>query len=182
MKLKVLRNELAKEFELIKVSKDGDVGYNLPAVLPYKDNWEELYCEYIEECAENEEVPDKTYLNELIHGYVTIKPGHRQLIPTGIHVELPYGYWASIEARSSTSKMSLIVPKGVIDEGYRGELFAQILNVGTEPVTIHHGDMLVQMIIHKNYARDFEVVEVDKLSESERGADGFGSTGQSAIK
>lgn len=113
-------------------------------------------------------------------GSVTINPGERYLAPTDIKVEIPYTHWASIEARSSTSKKSLIVPKGVIDPGYRGELFAQIINVGKNPVTINHGDRLIQLILHERVVDDFEVIEVDELSESERGESGFGSSGQSA--
>ena len=121
------------------------------------------------------------FINELKHGVIVINPGERHLIPTDIRIEIPEGYWASIEARSSTSKKSLIVPKGVIDEGYRGELFAQIINVGKHPVAIHHGDRLIQLIMHERVIKDFEVVEVDELSPSERGETGFGSSGQSAI-
>ena len=111
----------------------------------------------------------------------TIAPGSRFLVPTGIKLEIPEGYWASIEARSSTSKQVLIVPKGVIDEGYRGELFAQLINVGTAPVTIHNGDRLIQLILHKRHIKDFVIEEVSELSPSERGETGFGSTGTSAI-
>lgn len=146
LKLKVMRNEIAKEFPLIGIAKEGDVGLDLPATLP--------------------------------DGPVIINPGERHLIPTGIRIEVPEGYWASIEARSSTSKRSLIVPKGVIDEGYRGELFAQILNVGNHPVTIYHGDRLIQLILHKRIIKDFEIEEVNELSPSERGETGFGSTGR----
>ena len=115
-------------------------------------------------------------------GSVIVNPGERYLAPTGIKIEIPYSHWASIEARSSTSKKSLIVPKGVIDPGYRGELFAQIINVGKEPVEIHHGDRLIQLILHERHVEDFEIVEVDELSESERGESGFGSSGQSAVR
>lgn len=114
-------------------------------------------------------------------GEVVINPGQRYLAPTDIRIEIPYSHWAAIEARSFTSKKSLIVPKGVIDPGYRGELFAQIINVGTAPVTIKHGDRLIQLILHKNEVNDFDIIETDELSESERGETGFGSSGQSAI-
>lgn len=111
---------------------------------------------------------------------IVINPGERHLVPTDIRIEIPYTHWASIEARSSTSKKSLIVPKGVIDPGYRGELFAQIINVGNNPVTINHGDRLIQLILHERHIKEFEIIEVDELSESERGESGFGSSGQSA--
>lgn len=149
LQLKVKRGDLAKEFKLLHIAKEGDVGLDIPVV--FKDK-----------------------------GCIIINPGDRYLAPTDIRVEIPYTHWASIEARSSTSKRSLIVPKGVIDPGYRGELFAQIINVGKEPVTINHGDRLIQLILHERVIKDFEVIEVDELSESERGESGFGSSGQSA--
>lgn len=150
MNLKVMRNDSAKRFPLIGIAKEGDVGMDLPCTLDGPE----------------------------FNGVFTIKPGERRLLPTGIRIELPKGYWASIEARSSTSKMGLIVPKGVIDEGYRGEMFAQIMNVGTSAVTINDGDRIIQLIVHKRHIKDFEIVEVDSLNPSERGEDGFGSTGR----
>lgn len=152
LQLKVKRGELAKEFPLLHIAKAGDVGLDIPVALPHDSE------------------------------PIVINPGERYLAPTDIRVEIPYTHWASIEARSSTSKRSLIVPKGVIDPGYRGELFAQIINVGKEPVTINHGDRLIQLILHERNVKDFEIIEVDELSESERGESGFGSSGQSAIK
>ena len=149
LQLKVKRGDLAKEFKLLHIAKEGDVGLDIPVVFKDKRS-------------------------------IVINPGERYLAPTDIRVEIPYTHWASIEARSSTSKRSLIVPKGVIDPGYRGELFAQIINVGKEPVTINHGDRLIQLILHERVIKDFEVIEVDELSESERGESGFGSSGQSA--
>ena len=111
-------------------------------------------------------------------GPIVIEPQTRGVIPTGISMEFPRGYWGSIEARSSTSKSMLIVPKGVIDEGYRGELFAVLINVGKEPVTINDGDRYVQLILQERASADIIVREVDELTESERGASGFGSTGR----
>ena len=149
LQLKVKRGDLAKEFKLLHIAKEGDVGLDIPVVFKDKRS-------------------------------IVINPGDRYLVPTDIRIEIPYTHWASIEARSSTSKRSLIVPKGVIDPGYRGELFAQIINVGKESVTINHGDRLIQLILHERVVKDFEVIEVDELSESERGESGFGSSGQSA--
>jgi dUTP pyrophosphatase len=145
-KFKICRNELAKEFPLPKLAKDGDVGFDLYSIIK--------------------------------GDYVTLWPQEKVLIPTGISIELPDGYWASIEARSSLSKRCIVVPKGIIDEGYRGEIFAQCINVGAEKQIVYHGDRLVQLILHRNYAKHFEVIEVDELSDTERGADGFGSTGK----
>lgn len=144
--IKIKRTEAAKRFPMMKMAKDGDAGYDLPACLP--------------------------------DGSITIEPQTRGVIPTGIHIELPRGWWASIEARSSTSKYMLICPKGVIDEGYRGELFAVLINVGKEPVTINDGDRFVQLIPHRRMSYTATLMEVDELAPSERGDSGFGSTGR----
>lgn len=181
LQLKVKRGELAKEFPLMKVAKYGDVGLDIPIALPYQDEYEQELKDYEDTCADNNVTPHPDVVNEIKHGFITINPGERCLVPTDIRIELPYTHWASIEARSSTSKKSIIVPKGVIDPGYRGELFAQLINVGTKPVTVRHGDRLVQMILHENIINDFSIEEVDELSESERGESGFGSSGQSVI-
>lgn len=181
LQLKVKRGELAKEFPLLHIAKDGDVGLDIAIALPYKEGWEKAVEEYKEECYSRDETPDNNYINELTHGVIVINPGCRHLVPTDIRIEIPYTHWAAIEARSSTSKQSIIVPKGVIDPGYRGELFAQLINVGNAPVVIRHGDRLIQLILQERTIKDFEVVEVDELSESERGETGFGSSGQSAI-
>lgn len=151
LELKVKRGDYAKEFPLLKIAKAGDVGLDVAVAFPSKDQ------------------------------VVVVNPGERYLAPTDIKIEIPEGYWASIEARSSTSKKSLIVPKGVIDEGYRGELFAQIINVGKEPVEIRHGDRLIQIIMHERVIKDFTITEVDELTESERGESGFGSSGSSVF-
>lgn len=150
--LKIKRGELAKQFPIPKPAKKGDVGIDIPVAI----------------APENDPI--------------VLNPGERKLLPTDIKLEIPEGYWVAVEARSSTSKQSLIVPKGVIDEGYRGEIFAQIINVGKEPVEIHHGDRLVQLILQKNETNDLIVEETDVLSESERGESGFGSSGRSAIR
>jgi dUTP pyrophosphatase len=181
LQLKVKRGNLAKEFDLLHIAKDGDVGLDIPVALPYQDGYEEKVKDYVMRCKELDIELKEDIINDLKHGTVVIRPGERYLVPTDLRVEIPYTHWASIEARSSTSKKSLIVPKGVIDPGYRGELFAQIINVGNETVIIHHGDRLVQLILHERVVKDFDIIEVDELSESERGESGFGSSGQSAI-
>ena len=178
--LKIKRGKLSREFDMLKVAKAGDVGIDLPVALPYKQDWEVDLRNYLDQCRDL--TPDYNTINEIKHGYITINPGERHLLPTDIKLEIPKGYWVAVEARSSTSKQSLIVPKGVIDEGYRGEIFAQIINVGDKPVIIHHGDRLVQMILQKNETNNLKIKEVSKLSKSERGESGFGSSGKSAIR
>lgn len=179
--LKIKRGELAKEFPMLSVAKKGDVGLDVPVALPYKKDWEEMLKTYHEVCRKSNTEPYPEIENDIKHEIITINPGERKLLPTDIKLEIPEGYWIAVEARSSTSKQSLIVPKGVIDEGYRGEIFAQIINVGNKPVNIRHGDRLVQLILHKNETNDLILVETDTLSESERGESGFGSSGKSVL-
>lgn len=106
----------------------------------------------------------------------TLQPGEGRDFAVGIAVEPPDGFWYSIVARSSTlRKRGLFINPGVIDNGYRGPLFVYARNDTREPVTIEPGDRLAQMIQHRLH--QFEVVEVDELSQTVRGEGGFGSTG-----
>lgn len=157
IKLGVHRNGQAKEFELIHFAKEGDVGIDIPAITPVSQT----------PCGE-------------MHEIIVLRPNEQVRISTGISLDIPDGYWIAIEARSSTSARSIIVPKGVIDTGYRGELFATLINVGKETQYIRHGDRLVQIILKKNYTPDIHIEEVDVLSKTERGDTGFGSSGKSA--
>lgn len=191
--LKVKRSGDAKQFPLIHAKKAGDVGFDLPAVFPYSSDINRTMANLINDGRAEDMIEASTivrndladcglitteHAEKLMRDSIVIRPGERGVVPTGIFLEIPQGYWASIEARSSTSKSMLVVPKGVIDEGYRGELFAVLLNVGSEPVVIYHGDRYVQLIMHKRENMNISVVEVDELSESERGDSGFGSTGR----
>lgn len=180
--LKVKRGELAKEFPMLRVAKAGDVGLDVAVALPFKKGWEKKLTRYLDRCEFFHRKINQVKASAIMHGYIKIKPGSRHLLPTDIKLEIPEGYWVAVEARSSTSKQSLIVPKGVIDEGYRGEIFAQILNVGKKSVKVYHGDRLVQLILQKNETNNLIIKEVDELSASERGESGFGSSGKSAIR
>lgn len=145
--LLVKRNEHAKKFPLVTYKKNGDVGLDLPSIILDADG-----------------NPSS----------VTVMPGEEATIPTGIFIELPDGYWAQIKPRSSSTKRRLLAD-GTIDTGYRGELFATVVNSSHEPQTFEHGDRIVQCIIH--HAVYANIKEVDELSASERGESGFGSTG-----
>lgn len=107
---------------------------------------------------------------------LTIFPGERKLLDTGMHIELPFGYWARITHRSSTErKWRLRVVEGTIDQGYRGRLFTQVSNDNTFPIKIDHGARIAQLILMPIVMAKF--VEVDELEGSGRGTKGFGSTG-----
>jgi dUTP pyrophosphatase len=109
---------------------------------------------------------------------VTLQSLERKLIPTGLFIELPMGYEAQIRPRSGLSfKKGLSLPNtpGTIDSDYRGELQVIMINLSPEPQTIEHGERIAQMVIAKYEQATLEAVEV--LSDTQRGAGGFGSTG-----
>jgi len=109
----------------------------------------------------------------------TLDPMHRAVIPTGIRVEIPTGYEMQIRPRSGLAvKSGITLPNtpGTVDSDYRGPLGVALINLGTEPYTIHHGDRIAQAMIAPVLQARFEVV--DKLAETARGSGGFGSTGR----
>jgi dUTP pyrophosphatase len=109
---------------------------------------------------------------------LTIAPGARALVPTGIAIALPAGSEAQIRPRSGLAVkhgLTLLNSPGTIDADYRGEIKVILANLGTEPFTVERGMRVAQMVVAA-YARVSWNV-VDKLDETARGAGGFGSTG-----
>lgn len=110
---------------------------------------------------------------------VTINPGETAWIPTGIAMEVPKGCAGLIYARSSLGVKRGLAPAnkvGVIDSDYRGEIRVVLLNHGKEPQTVSHGERIAQMIITPVVTPAY--MEVSELSDTDRGAGGFGSTGK----
>ncbi len=109
---------------------------------------------------------------------VTLQSLERRLIPTGISVEIPYGYEGQVRPRSGLSLrrgLTCVNAVGTIDSDYRGELRVPIINLSPEPQTIEPGERIAQLVLAKHGIIAW--VEVDTLDDSERGAGGFGSTG-----
>jgi len=109
---------------------------------------------------------------------ICIKPMQRMLIPTGIGLELPEGYEIQVRARSGLALhkgLALVNGIGTIDADYRGEIHVIVINLGNESITIEPGDRIAQIVCVKT--ERFELIETDALSDSERGLNGFGSTG-----
>lgn len=109
---------------------------------------------------------------------IVLKPGDRKLIETGLFVEIPKGYEAQVRARSGLAikhGITLINGIGTVDSDYRGELKVPLVNLGNEDFEIKNGDRIAQMIIAKYAQVSWEIV--DCLSETDRGAGGFGHTG-----
>lgn len=109
---------------------------------------------------------------------ITLAPGERRLIPTGIAISIPKGTVAILSARSGLSYKKGIAAAngiGVIDSDYRGEIFFSSVNLSTEPYTVAPGERICQMMLMPVFAMNF--TEVESLDETLRGAGGFGSTG-----
>lgn len=107
---------------------------------------------------------------------VRIPPGEYRDVPTGIAVALPEGYYMRLVARSSTFRQKgLLLVEGVIDAGFRGELFACVYNPSGFPIWVAPGDRLMQAIVSPFYEPTWS--EVERLPASARGANGFGSSG-----
>jgi dUTP pyrophosphatase len=111
---------------------------------------------------------------------VTLQPGQRRLIPTGLQMALPAGYEAQIRPRSGLAYrngITMLNTPGTIDADYRGEVKVLAVNLGEDAFTVHHGDRIAQMVVAP--ISRFVVEESSELPETKRGEGGFGSTGVS---
>ncbi|WP_346316478.1 dUTP diphosphatase [Chitinophaga sp. YIM B06452] len=111
---------------------------------------------------------------------ITLQPMERTLVPTGLFMELPAGFEAQVRPRSGLAikqGLTLLNTPGTIDADYRGEIKIIVINLSTEPQTIQHGDRIAQMVIAPFVQAT--LAEVPELSDTERGAGGFGHTGKS---
>jgi len=109
---------------------------------------------------------------------ITMKPLERQLIATGIFIELPIGYEAQIRPRSGLAYkfgIGIVNSPGTIDADYRGEIKVLLVNLSNEVFTINDGDRIAQMIIAKHEKAEWQLVA--ELSDTQRGAGGYGHTG-----
>lgn len=116
----------------------------------------------------------RAYLSEP----VTLMPGERRLVPTGLFVELPEGIEAQVRARSGLSikhGIGLVNGVGTVDSDYRGEWNVPLINFSSEPYTIHDGDRIAQVVFSGYIKADFKIAE--QIDETERGSGGFGHTG-----
>lgn len=109
---------------------------------------------------------------------ITLKPLQRELIPTGLYIELPAGYEAQIRPRSGLALkkgISVVNTPGTIDADYRGEIGIILINLSGEDFVVENGERICQMVINKVEAIHWS--QAESLEESERGAGGFGHTG-----
>ena len=109
---------------------------------------------------------------------ITLAPGERKLILTGIYIALPVGYEAQIRPRSGLALkhgIGLANMLGTIDSDYRAEVGVILINLGQENFVVNDGERIAQMVIAKHETAEWEVV--DELDETERGEGGYGHTG-----
>ena len=110
---------------------------------------------------------------------ITLKPMERKLIPTGLHIALPAGYEAQVRPRSGLALkkgITVLNSPGTIDADYRGEICVILINLSNEPFVINDSERIAQMVIARH--EQAEIVEVQELSDTERGTGGFGHTGK----
>tara|TARA_R110002051_G_scaffold296516_1_gene362628 strand:- start:450 stop:884 length:435 start_codon:yes stop_codon:yes gene_type:complete len=109
---------------------------------------------------------------------IILKPLERAIVPTGLFIELPVGYEAQVRPRSGLAAkkgVTVLNAPGTVDADYRGEIGVILVNLSNEPFSIENGERIAQLVIAKHERAEWTVVE--ELTETERGAGGFGSTG-----
>jgi len=146
-----------------------------------------LYNVQLKRLPGNEDVQLPRKMSELASGFdlhaaveepVTLQPGERKLIPTGIAISMPPELEAQIRPRSGLAfkhGITCLNTPGTIDADYRGEIKVLLINLGQAPFTIERNERIAQMVFQVVPQVQFELV--DELSETERGAGGFGHTG-----
>ena len=118
----------------------------------------------------------RAYLPE---GPITLKPMQRTLVPTGLFMEIPEGYEGQVRPRSGLAikhGITVLNTPGTIDADYRGEVKIILVNLSDTDFVINSGERVAQIVFAK--CEQMEVVNVDTLSETERGEGGFGHTGR----
>ncbi|CQR56423.1 dUTP diphosphatase [Paenibacillus riograndensis] len=146
------------------------------------------YYVQINKLSGNEDVELPRKMSEQASGYdlyaavgeaVVLAPGERTLIPTGISLAMPDGLEAQIRPRSGLALkhgITCLNTPGTIDADYRGEIKVLLINLGQEPFAIARNERIAQMVFQA--VPSVTMVQVDELSETERGAGGFGHTGK----
>ena len=166
MKLKVKRKH--DDITLPSYQTEGSAGFDLTGVSFLK-----LY-------SSDKEINLKEVMTQQQkNGIITLRPGERVLIGTGLHVAVPQGYELQIRSRSSYAlKKGLLVANspGTIDSDYRGEIGVILINTTHVLLEVKLGERIAQAVLKKIEQADFELVE--ELDDTDRGEGGFGSTGK----
>ena len=112
-------------------------------------------------------------------GPITLGPMQRFLVPTGLYMEIPEGYEGQVRPRSGLaikSGITVLNSPGTVDADYRGQVCVILINLSDKPFVINSGDRIAQMVFAR--CEQMEPIAVEVLSETERGAGGFGHTGK----
>ncbi|AZQ62028.1 dUTP diphosphatase [Flammeovirga pectinis] len=118
-------------------------------------------------------------LRAVLQESITLSPLERKLIPTGLHIELPQGYEAQVRPRSGLAYkygLTVLNSPGTVDADYRGEIKVLLVNLSNEAFEVKDGERIAQLIVAKHEV--VEWVPSEELSNTERGAGGYGSTGK----
>ena len=117
-------------------------------------------------------------LRAYLKGAVTLQPGERKLIPTGLHMSIPKGFELQVRPRSGLALkygITVLNTPGTVDGDFTGDIGIILINFGNAPFTVYPGDKIAQGVFTRVFQANFE--EVDSLEETERGSGGFGHTG-----
>lgn len=109
-------------------------------------------------------------------GKIIIPPKSSRIIPTRVHVEIPFGYVGFLKSKSGLNVKDGILSEGVIDSGYTGGIVAKLYNHSNTEKVFEKGDKITQLVILP--IPDVEMIQVDSLEDTERGSNGFGSSGR----
>lgn len=122
--------------------------------------------------------PDDAGIDLCTPYFVTVPMHGSAVIDTGVHIQIPKGYYGKLESKSGLNvKHDIVCCGGVIDAGYTGSIVVKLYNLGLKDYSFYPGDKIVQLVIVPCVTeRIFEVVK--SFEDTERGADGFGSTGR----
>lgn len=109
---------------------------------------------------------------------ITLRPLERRIVPTGLYIALPEGYEAQVRPRSGLALkhgITVLNSPGTIDSDYRGEIGVLLINLSDTPFVINAGERIAQMVVARH--KKAELIEVEELDDTERGAGGYGHTG-----
>lgn len=109
---------------------------------------------------------------------ITLRPLERRIVPTGLYIALPKGYEAQVRPRSGLALkhgITVLNSPGTIDSDYRGEIGVLLINLSDTPFVINAGERIAQMVVARH--EQAELIEVEELDDTERGAGGYGHTG-----
>lgn len=151
-----------------------DEGAKMPTRAHKADAGLDLYTPHDVEIPSMAEVAERT-IEELEGWNIAAEPPSAE-IDTGVHVQIPFGFFGDIRSKSGLLFNKNVITDGTIDSGYTGSIKVKLINLGVSPVEFKAGDKIAQMVITRCELP--EIFEIDEFEKTERGENGFGSTGR----